>query len=174
MTNQNGIGVTVISHDSENRTLVDGFENSGSYWRDVNYTGATLLQLGSLTKVSSHCEQSIRYECYGSKLNKEHKPDQPVGWWLSRDSAMMTYWDGASGNATCACANRNNCTRNAGCNCDVNDFTWREDSGLLTNKNDLPVTQLRFGDTGVDKKENITWDEKGYHTLGKFRCFGIA
>ena len=56
-------------------------------------------------------------------------------------------------------------------------FTWREDSGLLTNKNDLPVTQLRFGDTGVDDKDGVARDdrdEKGYHTLGKFRCFGIA
>ena len=31
MTDENGVGVTVISHDSENRTSVSGFEGPGSY-----------------------------------------------------------------------------------------------------------------------------------------------
>ena len=48
-----------------------------------------------------------------------------------------------------------------------NDNEWREDSGLLTDKKYLPVKQLRFGDT----RES---EEKGYHTLGKFECYGIA
>jgi hypothetical protein len=34
------------------------------------------------------------------------------------------------------------------CNCDKNDQEWRADSGYLTDKNTLPVTELRFGDTG--------------------------
>jgi len=42
MTDKNGVGVTVISHDSENRTLVDGCERQGCYTRDINYTGASL------------------------------------------------------------------------------------------------------------------------------------
>ena len=54
-----------------------------------------------------------------------------------------------------------------GCNCDMNDYAWREDSGLLTDKTKLPVKQLRFGDTGE-------WWELGYHTLGKFICYGTA
>ena len=54
-----------------------------------------------------------------------------------------------------------------GCNCDANDDVWREDSGLLTDKTKLPVKQIRFGDTGE-------WWEKGYHTLGKFMCYGTA
>ena len=52
MTEKNGVGVTVISHDSENRTKVKGYENPGTYTRDVNYTGARLSQLASLTEVS--------------------------------------------------------------------------------------------------------------------------
>ena len=54
-----------------------------------------------------------------------------------------------------------------GCNCDENDAVWREDSGLLTEKSRLPVIQLRFGDTGHS-------GEYGYHTLGKFKCFGMT
>ena len=56
------------------------------------------------------------------------------------------------------------------CNCDKNDAVWREDSGLLTDKTQLPVKQLRFGDT----TKRIGHDEKGYHTLGKLKCYGIA
>jgi hypothetical protein len=51
------------------------------------------------------------------------------------------------------------------CNCDKNDHTWRQDSGYLTDKSTLPVTELRFGDTGGTR-------EQGYHTLGKLRCWG--
>ena len=52
------------------------------------------------------------------------------------------------------------------CNCDKNDKVWRKDSGLLTDKSFLPVIQLRFGD--------VASEEKGLHTLGKFKCYGIA
>ena len=165
MTDKSGVGVTVISHDSESRTFVSGYENRGSYSRDIRYTGASLSQLASLTRVSSQCEQFIKYECHDSGFWF----DNPVGWWVSRDSAKMTYWGGASpGSGKCACGMTNSCADSSkGCNCDKNDYVWREDSGLLTDKTKLPVRQLRFGDTGHSL-------EKGYHTLGKLKCFGIA
>ena len=71
MADKNGVGVTVISHDSESRTKVrdgPGWGGRGSYSRDIHYTGASLSQLASLTRVSSHCEQFIKYECYDSVL----------------------------------------------------------------------------------------------------------
>ena len=71
MTDKNGVGVTVISHDSERRTKVrDGLSwgGPGSYSRDIHYTGASLSQLASLTRVSSHCEQFIKYECCDSRF----------------------------------------------------------------------------------------------------------
>ena len=165
MTAKNGIGVTVISHDSESRTSVKGYESIGAYSRNVRYKGASVSQLASLTRVSSHCEQFIKYDCHGSLLL--HKND-PRGWWVSRDSTKMTYWGGASGNSKCACGMTNSCANPShGCNCDKNDNVWREDSGLLTDKTKLPVVQLRFGDTGNS-------GEQGYHTLGKLKCFGTA
>ena len=86
MTDNNGVGVTVISHNSESRTYVRGYGYRGSYSRDIRYTGASLSQLASLTRVSSHCEQFIKYECYGSVLLKSG-----YAWWVSRDSTKMTY-----------------------------------------------------------------------------------
>ena len=167
MTEKNGVGVTVISHDSESRTLVKGYEGKGSYSRVVHYTGASLSQLTSLTRVSSHCEQFIKYECHGSVF--VNKKQLRFGWWVSRDATEMTYWGGASpGSDKCACGMTNSCAKpDSGCNCDKNDNVWREDSGYLTNKTQLPVKQLRFGDTGKG-------NEEGYHTLGKFKCFGIT
>ena len=169
MTDKNGVGVTVISHDSETRTLVNGFEAPGSYLRDIHYTGANLSQLASLTEISSQCEQFIKYECYHSGLFLNHQ--NPYGWWVSRGSAKMTYWGGASvGSGKCACGMNNSCANPyRRCNCNTNDHVWREDSGLLTDKTQLPVKQLRFGDTGQSRR-----GEKGYHTLGKLKCYGIA
>ena len=166
MTDKNGVGVTVISHDSESRTHVQGCEPHGCYSRDIHYTGASLSQLASLTRVSSHCEQLIKYECHGSTLLNHNGP--PYGWWVSRDSTKMTYWGGASVSGKCACGMTNSCatSRNV-CNCDYDNYVWREDSGLLTDKTHLPVKQLRFGDTGDS-------GEQGYHTLGKLKCYGTV
>ena len=164
MTDKNGVGVTVISHDSESRTLLVSAYNR---LRDIHYTGASLPQLASLTRISSQCEQFIKYECYGSYLRLYSQ----ASWWLSRDSKKMSYWGGASpGSGKCACGMTNSCA-NTGqtvrrCNCDSNDRVWREDSGLLTDKTTLPVKQLYFGD--------VSASEKGYRTLGKFKCYGTA
>ncbi|CAH3036554.1 unnamed protein product, partial [Porites lobata] len=164
MTDKSGVGVTVISHNSESRTRVDGCNPSGCYSRDIRYTGASLSQLASLTRVSSNCEQFIKYECYQTMFLT-----LGYAWWVSRDSSKMMYWGGASpGSSKCACGMTHSCADSSyGCNCDKNDNAWREDSGLLADKTKLPVKQLRFGDTGGSI-------EHGYHTLGKLKCFGIA
>ena len=162
MTDKSGVGVTVIGHDSESRTHVNGYSRDGSYSRDIHYTGASLTQLASLTRVSKNCEQFIKYECYGSRIFR-----RGPAWWVSRDSAKMTYWGGASINGKCACGMTNSCADSRyGCNCDKNDNVWREDSGLLTDKTKLPVKQLRFGDAHGSTQ--------GYHTLGKLKCYGTA
>ena len=165
MTGKNGVGVTVVSHDSESRTLVQGCRGKGCFSRDIHYAGASLSQLASLTRVSLHCEQFIKYECYGSVMFRWGY----FAWWVSRDSTKMTYWGGASpGSGKCACGMTNSCVNsNYVCNCDSNDNAWHEDSGLLTDKTKLPVKQLRFGDIG--------WGfDEGYHTLGKLKCYGTA
>lgn len=163
MSDKNGVGVTVISHDSESRTLVTGYGPPGSYSRDIHYTGASLSQLASLTRVSPHCEQHIKYECYNAVIFGGNG----YSWWVSRDSVKMNYWGGAaSGSGKCACGMTNSCPRsNRACNCDTSDNVWRNDSGLLTDKVHLPVKQLRFGNTN---------NGSGYYTLGKLKCYGIS
>ena len=164
MADKNGAGLTVISHDSESRRKVRdglGWGAQGSYSRDIHYTGASLSQLANLTRVSSHCEQFIKYECFDSRLLRSG-----MGWWVSHDSTKMTYRGGASpGSGKCACGMTKSCASPSfGCNCDKNDGVCREDSGLLTDKTKLPVKQLRFGDAGVSYAIR-------YHTLGKLKCY---
>ena len=166
MTDKGGVGVSVVSHNSEQRTAVQGFMFPGSYLKDVTYDGLTMTQITNLIQVSAHCEQFIKYECHHSVLLWH---STPYGWWVSRDGKKMTYWGGASPDSNkCACGMNGTCATGGKCNCDANDRTWREDSGLLTDKSKLPVIQLRFGDTGDPRVE------KGFHTLGKLKCYGIA
>jgi len=145
---------------------VKGYSSPGTYSRDIHKTGASLSQLASLTRYSSHCEQYIKYECYHSVLLCNKNPT--YGWWVSRDSSKMTDWGGASVIGKCACGMTNSCADSRyGCNCHKNDKVCREDSGLLTDKTHLPVKQLRFGETGGGI-------DRGYHTLGKLKCYGTA
>ena len=66
MSDKGGVGVTVISHDSESRTHVNsvspGCTASGCYSKDVTYTGVNVAQLAALTRVSQNCEQFIKFE----------------------------------------------------------------------------------------------------------------
>ena len=162
MTMYNDNGVMVISHDSENSTLVDGYEEGGSYRRIVTYTGLNATQIVTLVGISRRCFQFIKFECFGVELF-----GRDMAWWVSRDGNKMNYWGGADPDSgKCACGMDDSCVDpKYDCNCDSEKSQWLEDSGFLSDKSTLPVTEMRFGDTGGQR-------EKGYHTLGKFMCVG--
>ena len=168
MSEKGGVGVTVISHDSESRTHVNsvspGCGSPGCYRKDVTYTGVSTAQLAALTRVSQNCEQFIKFECNSDVVFIQ----QNGAWWVSRDGTRMNYWGGATGYINmCACGVTNSCSNGNKCNCYNSAGGWREDSGLLTDKSALPVTQIRLGD--LDNS-----NEEGYHTLGKLKCYGQA
>ena len=169
MSNKGGVGVTVISHNTESRTHVANIPGCdwtpGCYSKDVTYTGVDVAQLAALTRVSQNCEQFIKFECnsYVAFIQES------VAWWVSRDGRKMNYWGGAGGAANmCACGVTNSCSSSEKkCNCYNGGSGWREDSGLLTDKSALPVTQIRQADFDDSSEE-------GYHTLGKLKCYGLA
>ena len=165
MSDKGGVGVTVISHDSESRTHVGpyGCSGPGCYNKVVRYTGVNTAQLAALTRVSQNCEQFIKFECSSSVAFLE----PGYAWWVSRDGTRMNYWGGATGHdKMCACGVTNSCA-SAGRKCNCPSSGWSEDSGLLTDKSALPVTQIRLGDLNGSREE-------GYHTLGKLKCYGQA
>ena len=99
MTMYNDNGVTVISHDNENATLVDGYEARGSYSRIVTYTGVNLTQTATLVCISKKCFQFIKFECFGVELF-----GRDMAWWVSRDGNKMNYRGGADPDSgKCAC-----------------------------------------------------------------------
>ena len=168
MSDKGGVGVTVISHDSEIRTHVNnvspGCFPQGCYSKNVTYTGVGTAQLAALTRISQNCEQFIKFECN----NDISFIEDSYAWWVSRNRTRMNYWGGATGyNNMCACGVTNSCSNDKKCNCDSYANGWRADSGLLTDKSALPVTQIRLGD--LDQSH-----EEGYHTLGKLKCYGQA
>ena len=171
MSDKGGVGVTVISHDSESRTHVVHIPGCGvtpecycCYRKDVSYTGVSTAQLAALTRVSQTCEQFIKFECN----NDVAFVPESVAWWVSRDGRKMNYWGGAGGSANkCACGVTNSCLKGRKCNCYNGGNGWREDSGLLTDKSALPVSQIRLADFDNSSEE-------GYHTLGKLKCYGQA
>ena len=130
----------------------------------MRYTGVSTAQLAALTRVSQNCEQFIKFECKSDVGFIQEN----FAWWVSRDGTQMKYWGGATGSDNmCACGATNSCSNGKKCNCHNSGSGWREDSGLLTDKSVLPVTQIRLGDLNALREE-------GYHTLGKLKCYGVA
>ncbi|XP_066267465.1 contactin-associated protein-like 5 [Branchiostoma lanceolatum] len=157
---EGGTAITLIGHNSETRTHVNAFTGPGSYSKNVTYWN-NMDQMRVLIDQSSLCKQHIKYECYHSVI--WDSAGTPHAWWVTWDGRQADYWGGASpGSGKCACGHSGTCSKR--CNCDADDSTWREDSGFLFHKDDLPVTQLRFGDTSRRT-------EQGHHTLGKLICY---
>ena len=149
--------MTVISHDSESRTHVNSVNppcrSPACYSKDVIYTGVSTAQLAALTRVSQNCEQFIKFECNNDVAFIQ---DQDA-WWVSRDGKRMNYWGGATGHTImCACGVTNSCSSGQKCNCYNGGSGWREDSGLLTDKSALPVTQIRLETWMVHMRKVIT------------------
>ena len=166
MTDKNKIGVAVFSHDSEESTHVSGYEGQGEYKKIITYSNVTMEQIVSVVNASLYCEQFIKWYCKGAGFYFNYHVGAD-SWWVSRQGYKMLYWGGAiPGSKKCACGMTNSCFNPAKpCNCESVDNQWIEDSGFLVNKEYLPVSELRFGDTGH-------LSEEGYHTLGKLLCWG--
>lgn len=165
MTDKKEIGVTVFSHDSEEKTHVNNHEERGEYRKIVKYNDVSMKQIENVISASRSCEQFIKYDCKGSSISFQSSAGASA-WWVSRQGFKMTYWGGATPEShSCACGMNKSCYNTEKlCNCDSVDFIWVEDSGFLVDKQYLPVSELRFGDTGYETEE-------GYHTLGKLLCW---
>ncbi|KAJ8665187.1 hypothetical protein QAD02_006849 [Eretmocerus hayati] len=164
--------LTVLRHDHENPTTVDGFQEPGSYAQDILYD-AEFDQIEAFINHSRSCRQRLSYSCIHSKLFNSpvglNEIFQPNSWWVSRNNQKMDYWGGAlPGSRKCECGILGNCARpEKWCNCDSDLEGQFEDSGDITEREHLPVKQLRFGDTGTPLD-----DKQGTYTLGPLICEG--
>ncbi|XP_026674791.1 neurexin-4 isoform X4 [Ceratina calcarata] len=163
---------TILRHNNDRMTPVDGFQEPGSFIQDIIYD-ADMDQIEALLNRSTSCRQRISYECVHSKLFNSPVPQaeyfRPNSWWVSRSNQKMDYWGGAlPGSRKCECGILGNCADpTKWCNCDSDLDGPLEDSGDITEKEYLPVKQLRFGDTGTPVD-----DKMGHYTLGPLICEG--
>nr|CAD7572109.1 unnamed protein product [Timema californicum] len=163
--------VTVIRHSNEQTTQVDGFQEPGSFVQNIMYE-ADMEQMEALVNRSNSCWQRLQYACKHSRLFNSPSDEQnfrPFSWWVSRYNQKMDFWSGSlPGSRKCECGVMGTCSDpTKWCNCDSELEGWLEDGGDITQKEFLPVKQLRFGDTGsaLDEKE-------GRYTLGPLMCEG--
>ncbi|XP_072014467.1 uncharacterized protein [Amphiura filiformis] len=161
-------GTTIISHDQQGPLLSKGFNDKGEHHIIVHYNGASLQQAIGLVDASQNCEQSISAQCHDSHIFSGHRTRNVYTWWISRNGTKMTNWGTPTGVEGCPCSLTGSCEdRRDLCNCDANDDVWRTDGGILNDKDTLPVSQLRVGDTGGS-------DEVALYSLGELKCTGLG
>ena len=84
MTSMNNKGITVISHNSEARILVQGFDPAASYRKKITYN-IPMQNVKAIIASSTICEQFIKYECYNSAMYIGS-----YAWWVSSSGQKMT------------------------------------------------------------------------------------
>ncbi|CAH1403187.1 unnamed protein product [Nezara viridula] len=166
-----GRTITVVHHANEENSVVDGFQEPGSFRQDISYD-ADFKQLEALTNRSKTCSQYIHFQCRQAKLLNSPSNEEnfhPFSWWVSRNNQKMDYWGGSiPGSRKCHCGLMGSCIEETKwCNCDSGFDSFQTDEGELTDKNELPVRQLRFGDTGGPLDE-----KSASYRLGPLRCEG--
>jgi hypothetical protein len=168
------VAITTIHHDQTDYNVTskmgefDGCSQPGCFKDEVVYE-AKMKEIVKLMSISETCEQEIVNICTGNPLSS-------YSWWVDRNGNKMEYWDGShpKGTKGCKCSldeDGPGCTKNPWgaspkCNCDIRGDRNRDD-GVLTNKNQLPVTRLSYGAS----HGRFSWIN---YKLGFLKCKGKA
>ncbi|XP_047457635.1 contactin-associated protein-like 5 [Mugil cephalus] len=156
---------TVLSHNISAPVTVQSSSLQKPHIMKFNYS-ASAEQLRAVVSGSEHCQQEVVYSCRKSRIFNT-KDGSPMSWWLDRDGEKRSYWGGfLPAMQQCSCSLEENCIdMNYFCNCDADADTWANDTGILSYKDHLPVSQIVIGDT------NRTGSQAVYH-VGPLRCYG--
>uniref|UniRef100_A0A8C7DMR3 Contactin associated protein family member 5 n=1 Tax=Oncorhynchus kisutch TaxID=8019 RepID=A0A8C7DMR3_ONCKI len=155
---------TVVIHNSTDPVRVQGSTLQNPYIMKFNYS-ASPEQLMALVARSEQCQQEVVYSCRKSRLFNTW--GDPLSWWVDQGGERRTYWGGfLPGVQQCSCSLDENCMdMNYFCNCDADTDSWANDTGVLSYKEHLPVSEIVIGDT------NRTGSEALYR-IGPLRCYG--
>uniref|UniRef100_A0A672NRL1 Contactin-associated protein-like 5 n=1 Tax=Sinocyclocheilus grahami TaxID=75366 RepID=A0A672NRL1_SINGR len=156
---------TVVNHNSTEMVRVQGSSLQKPHVMKFNYS-TSLEQLRTLVGRSEQCQQEVVYLCRKSRLFNTWD-GTPLSWWLDRAGERRTYWGGfLPGVQQCACSLDENCIdMNHFCNCDADRSSWENDTGVLSYKEHLPVTEILVGDTNRSGSEAI-------YRVGSLHCYG--
>ncbi|XP_071941204.1 uncharacterized protein [Antedon mediterranea] len=150
--------ITVVFHDVPEQTYVHGYRNP-KYRKVFNYAISD-TQLHMLTTGSSECRQYFEIDCYNVYFAWSR--------WVSINGCELVNWGGSPGSDSyqCPCSLNGSCqSASYTCNCQINDNVWREDSGYITSKEDLPMKEILISDTD----DSV---EKAYFSVGPLECTG--
>ncbi|KAM6035110.1 LOW QUALITY PROTEIN: contactin-associated protein-like 4 [Theristicus caerulescens] len=156
---------TIIQHNNTNLTRVKSANRENPHTVFFKYS-ASLDQLQATINHAEHCEQELAYHCKKSRLLD--KPDgMPLSWWIGRTNETQTYWGGSlPAVQKCACGLEGSCIDSQHyCNCDADRDEWTNDTGFLSYKEHLPVTEIVITDTDRPNSEAA-------YKLGPLLCHG--
>ncbi|GAA6072963.1 contactin-associated protein-like 5 isoform X1 [Tachysurus ichikawai] len=155
----------VIGHNNSMPVNVQGSNFQKPHVMKLNYS-ASLQQLTTLLHRAQHCQQEVMYRCRKSRLFNTWD-GTPLSWWKDRTGVKRTYWAGLlPGVQQCSCSLAENCIdMNHFCNCDADRSSWENDTGLLSYKEHLPVTEMVVGDTNRSGSEAV-------YRVGPLQCRG--
>ncbi|XP_029394544.1 contactin-associated protein like 5-2 [Mus pahari] len=141
-----------VQHNNTELTWVQSSDTEKPYALNLNY-GGSMEQLEALIDGSEHCEQEVTYYCRRSRLL--NTPDgAPFAWWIGRSNERHPYWGGyVPGVQQCGCVLEESC------------LEMTNDTGFLSFKDHLPVTQIIISDTNRSNSE-AAW------RIGPLRCYG--
>ncbi|KAL0963896.1 hypothetical protein UPYG_G00315040 [Umbra pygmaea] len=156
---------TVVTHNSTDPVKVQGSTLQKPYIMKFNYSTSP-EHLMALVAGSEQCQQEVMYSCRKSRLFNTWD-GSPLSWWVDRGGERRTYWGGfLPGVQQCSCSLEENCIdMNYFCNCDADIDSWANDTGVLSYKEHLPISEIVIGDT------NRTGSEAVYR-IGPLRCYG--
>ncbi|KAA0707578.1 Contactin-associated protein-like 5 [Triplophysa tibetana] len=156
---------TVVGHDHMRPIDIQGSTPRSPFAFIFNYT-ISQYHLRSLVASSEHCQQEVKYLCRKSRLF-DNWDGTPLSWWLDRDGVKRTYWGGyLPGVQQCSCSLDGNCRdMNYFCNCDADQDTWANDTGVLSYKDHLPLSEIAIGDTNRTSSQAVL-------QIGPLRCYG--
>uniref|UniRef100_A0A8C8VIQ5 Contactin associated protein family member 4 n=1 Tax=Pelusios castaneus TaxID=367368 RepID=A0A8C8VIQ5_9SAUR len=156
---------TIIQHNNTDLTKVRSANRVNPHTVFFKYT-ANLEQLQATINYAEHCEQEFAYHCKKSRLLNQ-QDGIPLSWWIGRTNETQTYWGGSWPDVQkCACGLEGSCIDSQHyCNCDADRNEWANDTGFLSYKEHLPVTEIIITDTDRPNSEAA-------YKLGPLLCRG--
>ncbi|XP_062455111.1 contactin-associated protein-like 4 [Rhea pennata] len=156
---------TIIQHNNTNLTRVKSANRENPHTVFFKYS-ASLDQLQATINHAEHCEQELAYHCKKSRL-LDKQDGMPLSWWIGRTNETQTYWGGSlPAIQKCACGLEGSCIDSQHyCNCNADRNEWTNDTGFLSYKDHLPVTEIVITDTDRPNSEAA-------YKLGPLLCRG--
>uniref|UniRef100_A0A8C6NNF0 Contactin associated protein like 3 n=1 Tax=Nothobranchius furzeri TaxID=105023 RepID=A0A8C6NNF0_NOTFU len=152
---------TVIRHNNTELTRIHPSPEGGQIYFEY---AANEEQLYKMIDQSERCEQEVTYHCRKTPLL--NTPDGSLlRWWIGGPGAgvkQSSWGGGLMGSQQCSCSLQENCD-DLGHH--TNSSVWAIDSGVLTNKESLPVRSLVLGDIQIPGFQSA-------YKVGPLHCHG--